>query len=102
MWSPVYVLVSIPVPEARVAFARADAIWQFAFCLSAEGQLMPAAVFSSRGTFGIRGSFIVRMLSHFILADQLLVMQTPGGKVMSCCVILLEVQPACIGPALQR
>lgn len=99
---PSYIIVSIPVPEARVAFARADAIWQFAFYLSAEGQLMPAAVFSSGGTFDICGSFRIRMLSHFILADQLLLMQTPGGRVTSCCVILLEVQPACIGPALQR
>jgi len=97
-----YVIVSIPVPEARDAFARADAIWQFAFCLSAEGQLMPAAVFSSRGTLGICGDFRIRMLSHLISADQLLIMQTPGGRVTSCCVIFLEVQPACIGPALQR
>lgn len=91
---PSYVIVSVPVPEARDAFARADAIWQFAFCLSAEGQLMPAAVFSSRGTFGICGGFRVRMLSHFILADELLIMQTPGGRMMSCCVIFHEVQPA--------
>lgn len=50
---PSYVIVLILVPadgEAIDAFARVDIIWQLAFCLSSEGQLMPVTVLNLRET----------------------------------------------------
>lgn len=51
---PSYVIVSILAPadgEVIYVFARVDIIWQFVFCLSSEGQLMPVTAFNSRETF---------------------------------------------------
>lgn len=43
---PSYVIVSIPADGGVIdAFTGVDAIWQFVFCLSSEGQLVPIIVF---------------------------------------------------------
>lgn len=64
---PSYVRVSIPAAadgEVIDAFASVDVIWQFAFCLPSEGQLMPVPALNSKETFCVVWLYAGRSAAH--------------------------------------
>lgn len=66
---PIYVQVSIPAHadgEVIAAFASVDVIWQFAFCLPSEGQLMPITALNSKGTFCVVWLYAGRSAAHLV------------------------------------